>query len=42
MYTKQIITRPDGSKYVQMTRIQKPVIWTEEQQRTQNWLDQNK
>ena len=39
MYTKQIITNPDGSKYVQLTRIETLTTWTEEQERIQNWLD---
>ena len=42
MYTKQIITKPDGSKYVQLTRIETPTTWTEEQERVQNWLNENK
>ena len=41
MYTKQIITKPDGSKHVQLTRIETPTTWTEEQERVQNWLDNN-
>jgi hypothetical protein len=36
MYTKQIITKPDGSKYVQLTRIETPTTWTEELQITRN------
>ena len=42
MYAKQIITNPDGSKYIQLTRIDKDQELTIEQQRTENWLDQNK
>ena len=42
MYTKQIITRPDGSKYVQLTRIGKEQELTIEQKRVENWLNENK
>ena len=42
MYTKQIITNPDGSKYVQLTRIETPTTWTEEQERVHNWLNENR
>ena len=42
MYTKQIITKPDGSKYVQATRIENPITWTEEQERIQSWLNDTK
>ena len=42
MYTKQIITRPDGSKYVQITRIETPTTWTDDQEMIQNWLNNTK
>jgi hypothetical protein len=35
MYTSKTITRPDGTKYVQCTRVEtKPQAWTEEQEMT--------
>lgn len=34
MYRSEIRTRPDGTKYVQCTRInQEPQTWTEDQER---------
>ena len=35
MYKSETITRPDGSKYVQCTRInQEPQTWTQDQELT--------
>ena len=35
MYTSETITRPDGTKYVQCTRIeQEPQTWSKDQERT--------
>jgi len=35
MYTSETITRPDGTKYVQCTRIeQEPQAWSKDQEQT--------
>ena len=33
MYTSKIITRPDGTKYVQCTRVELTGLWSEDQER---------
>lgn len=41
MYKSETITRPDGSKYVQCTRVEtKPQAWTKEQEAMQRAIDQ--
>lgn len=41
MYTSKTITRPDGSKYVQCTRVEtKPQAWTDEQEAMQRAIDE--
>ena len=43
MYKKEIITRPDGTKCVQITRITKEETpFTDEQKGIMRWLEQYK
>jgi len=39
-YTSKVITRSDGTKYVQCTQVpSQEQVWTEYQQQVSNWLD---
>ena len=41
MYKSETITRPDGSKYVQCTRVEtKPQAWTKEQEAMQRAINE--
>ncbi len=43
MYKKEIITRPDGTKYVKCIRInQEDIPFTDEQKGVMRWLEQYK
>jgi hypothetical protein len=40
-YTSKVITRSDGTKYVQCTQVpSQEQVWTEYQQQVSNWLDE--
>ena len=40
MYTSKVMTKPDGTKYVQLTRVEQDPVFTEDQLRMQRAIEE--